>query len=237
MASKRQKYIAELLGTFTLVGVGSFAIVSAGSFPAQGAGIVSIALGFGIGLLVGQYAFGEISGGHFNPAVSLGFFLDGRLPLDELIGYWISQFVGAILASIVVLIAYDDDTVAGTTTQAPDNWPAIVVEIMMTALFVAVILQVTRSDKLGATMFLAIPLTLVSIHVAILPISGSSVNPARSFGPALVGTEFNDYWIYLICPLIGAILGWMAHSVVQKGSSNLRDDLEAARRSVSGADA
>ena len=147
---KMQKYLAEALGTFTLVGIGSFAIVSGGLFPAQGAGIVSIALGFGLALLVGLYAFGEISGGHFNPAVSLGLFLDRRLPAEDLIGYWVSQFVGAIAASLVVLIAYDDSTVAATTTQSPDNWAGIVVETMMTALFVAVIPSRRRASGLGA---------------------------------------------------------------------------------------
>ena len=125
---KMQKYLAEALGTFTLVGVGSFAIVSRRPFPAQGAGIVSIALGFGLALLAGLYAFGEVSGGHFNPAVSLAMFLDRRLPMDDLIGYWIAQFLGAIAASLVVLIAYDDNTVAATTTQSPDAWAGIVVE-------------------------------------------------------------------------------------------------------------
>ena len=196
-----QKYLAEVLGTFTLVVVGSFAIVSALASP--DARLVSIALGFGLALLIGLYAFGEVSGGHFNPVVSLAMFLDRRLPMEDMIGYWISQAVGAILASIVVLIAYDDNVVAGTTTQATDTWAAIVVEIVMTALFVAVILQVTRSDKYGRSALVAIPLALVAIHVATIPISGASVNPARSLGPALVGTEFTDFWIYLIAPPIG----------------------------------
>jgi aquaporin Z len=230
---KMQKYLAEALGTFTLVGIGSFAIVSSGLFPAQGAGIVSIALGFGLALLVGLYAFGEVSGGHFNPAVSLAMFLDRRLPMDDLIGYWVAQFVGAIAASLVVLIAYDDSTVAATTTQSPDNWAGIVVETMMTALFVAVILQSTKSERVRGTALLAIPLTLLAIHVAIIPISGSSVNPARSFGPALVGTDFTDYWIYLIFPTLGAVLGWIVHRVVVEGDTNLRDDFEAARRGAS----
>ena len=103
-------------------------------------GIVSIALGFGLALLIGLYAFGEVSGGHYNPAVSLAMFLDRRLSLEDMIGYWISQAVGAVLASIVVLIAYDDNIVAATTTQATDTWAASVVEVMLTALFVAVIL-------------------------------------------------------------------------------------------------
>ena len=229
---KTQKYLAEAMGTFALVVIGSFAIVSAGEFPAQGAGLVSIALGFGLALLAGLYAFGEVSGGHFNPAVSLAMFLDRRLPMDDLIGYWVAQFLGAIAASLVVLIAYDDTTVAETTTQASDVWAAIVVEVVMTALFVAVILQSTKSERVRGTALIAIPLTLAAIHVAIIPISGSSVNPARSFGPALVGTEFTDYWIYLVFPPLGAILGWILHRVIVEGDTNLRDDFDAARRST-----
>lgn len=228
---KMQKYLAEVLGTFTLVGVGSFAIVSASA--ADSVALVSIALGFGLALLVGLYAFGEVSGGHFNPAFSLVVFLERRLTLDDLIGYWVSQFVGAVLASLVVLIAYDDGTVANTTTQASDTWAAIVVEVVFTALFVAVFLQVTRSETYGRTALVAIPLALVAIHVAALPISGASVNLARSFGPALIGTEFGDFWIYLIAAPIGAILGWIVHKVVVQGDTTLRDDLQAAREAVS----
>jgi aquaporin Z len=224
---KMQKYLAEVLGTFTLVGVGSFAIISASA--ADTLGIVSIALGFGLALLIGLYAFGEVSGGHYNPAVSLAMFLDRRLSLEDMIGYWISQAVGAVLASIVVLIAYDDNIVAATTTQATDTWAAIVVEVMLTALFVAVILQSTKSERVRGSALIAIPLALVAIHVAAIPISGASVNPARSLGPALVGTEFSDFWIYLIAPPIGAVLGWIAHKVVIEGDMNFRDDLQAAR--------
>lgn len=225
---KMQKYLAEVLGTFTLVGVGSFAIVSASA--ADTLGIVSIALGFGLALLIGLYAFGEVSGGHYNPAVSLAMFLDRRLSLEDMIGYWIAQAVGAILASIVVLIAYDDNIVAATTTQATDAWAAVVVEVVMTALFVAVILQSTKSERVRGSALVAIPLALVAIHVAAIPISGASVNPARSLGPALIGTEFSDFWIYLIAPPIGAVLGWIAHKVVVEGDTSLRDDLQAVRR-------
>ena len=171
---KTQKYLAEALGTFALVGMGSFAIVSASA--GDSLGIVSIALGFGLALLVGLYAFGEVSGGHFNPAVSLAAFLDRRITMDDLIGYVVAQVVGAVLASVVVLIAFNDEAVAATTTQSSDNWAGIVVETMMTALFVAVILQVTKSGTYGGTALLAIPLALVAVHVAIIPISGSSVN-------------------------------------------------------------
>ena len=224
---KMQKYLAEVLGTFTLVVVGSFAIISASA--GDSLGIVSIALGFGLALLIGLYAFAAVSGGHYNPAVSLAMFLDRRLSMEDMIAYWISQVVGAILASIVVLIAYDDAVVAGTTTQASDTWAAIVVEVVLTALFVAVILHSTVAERSDGNALLAIPLALVAIHVASIPISGASVNPARSLGPALVGTEFHDLWIYLIAPPIGAVLGWIAYRVVVEGSTNIRGDIDAAR--------
>ena len=226
---KTQTYLAEALGTFALVVIGSFAILSASAGGAS-LGIVSIALGFGLALVVGLYAFGEVSGGHFNPAVSLGLFLDRRLSMNDMFGYWIAQIAGAIVASLVVLIAFNDDAVAATTTHSSDNWAGIVVEVVMTALFVAVILQSTKSDRSRGTALLAIPLTLLAIHVAIIPISGSSVNPARSLGPAIVGTDFGDIWIYLIFPPVGAILGWVIHKIVVEGDTNFRDDIGAARR-------
>jgi aquaporin Z len=225
---KTQKYLAEALGTFALVGIGSFAILSS-----SGTGrldVVSIALGFGLALLVGLYAFGEVSGGHYNPAVSLGLFLDRRLSMDDMIAYWIAQVIGAIAASVVVLIAFNDDAVAATTTHSADTWAGIVVEFVMSALFVAVILQSTKSERSRGTALLAIPLTLLAIHVAIIPISGSSVNPARSLGPALVGTDFGDLWIYLIFPPLGAVLGWVIHRVVVEGDTDFRGNVDAARR-------
>ena len=231
--SNMQKYLAEALGTFTLVCVGSFAIVSASLFVGNAAALVSIALGFGLALLMGLYAFAAVSGGHYNPAVSLAMFLDGRMSASEMVRYWIAQVVGAIAASIVVLIAYDDNVVAATTTQASDVWAAIVVEVIFTALFIAVILDSTRAERAHGTALLAIPLTLVAIHVAAIPISGASVNPARSLGPAIVGTEFHDLWIYLIAPPIGAVLGWLAHRVVVLGDTSLRP-VEASREGAAG---
>jgi aquaporin Z len=216
---KTQKYLAEALGTFALVGIGSFAILSS-----AGTGrldVVAIALGFGLALLVGLYAFGEVSGGHYNPAVSLGMFLDRRLAMNEMLAYWVAQVVGAIAASVVVLIAFNDDAVAATTTHASDNWAGIVVETMMSALFIAVILQSTKSERTRGTALVAIPLTLLAIHVAIIPISGSSVNPARSLAPAIVGTDFGDLWIYLIFPFVGGFLGFLAHKLVVEGDTSL----------------
>lgn len=227
-----QKLLAELFGTFTLVFVGSLSIVAALGFGGTGAGpvlLVSVALGFGLALLIGLFAFAEVSGGHFNPAVSLAMFLDKRLAAGDLVGYWVAQFAGAVLGSLVVLIAFDSDTVASTVTPFTDTRAAFVTELVLTALFVAVILQVTRSDMYGRSALTTIPLALVAIHVAAIPISGASVNPARSFGPALVGTEFGDLWLYFVAPPIGAVLGWIVHKVVVMGDTNLRGDLDGAR--------
>jgi aquaporin Z len=232
-----QKYAAELLGTFVLVFVGSLAILSTAS--GDSAGRIAIAFGFGIALLAGLYAFGEVSGGHFNPIVSLAMFLDRRLSALDTIWYWIAQFVGAICASLVVLLAFtDSDAVAATATRvAGSDGRAFVLELVCSAIFVAVILQVTQSGRYGASALIAIPLTLFSIHLAIIPYTGSSVNPARTFGPDLVGTTaWGDIWVYLVAPPIGAIVGWAVHTIVVRGDTALRQDLARATTEMRGID-
>jgi aquaporin Z len=203
-------FLAELLGTFTLVFVGSLSILAA--VTADAPLTIAVAFGFGLALLAGLYAFAEISGGHFNPAVSLGMFLSGRLQLPALIGYCISQIAGAILASLAVLAAYSQDDVANTVTGASDSWDAFWLELLLTAIFVMVILQSSRSQRVFGTALLAIPLTLVAIHLAAIPVSGASVNPARSLGPAIIGNEWGDIWIYLTAPLIGGAIGAVIHT-------------------------
>ena len=205
-----QKYVAELLGTFTLVFIGSLSILSA--IALEQPLVIVVAFGFGLALLAGLYAFGEISGGHFNPAVSLAMFLSGRLDVPTMIGYWIAQFAGAILASLAILAAFSQDDVAGTVTSASNNWDAFWLELLLTTLFVAVILQSSRSQRVFGTALIAIPLTLVAIHLAAIPFSGSSVNPVRSLGPALVGNEWGDIWIYLLAPLAGAAIAAAIHA-------------------------
>jgi aquaporin Z len=205
-------YLAELLGTFTLVFIGSVSLLAALATDAPF--VITVAFGFGLALLAGLYAFGEISGGHFNPAVSLAMFLSGRLELPTMIGYWISQILGAVLGSLAVLAAFGQDDVASTVTAASASWDAFWLELILTTLFVAVILQSSRSQRVYGTALLAIPLTLVAIHLAAIPTSGSSVNPARSLGPALVGNEWGDFWIYLTAPLIGGVLGAVIHRVL-----------------------
>ncbi|HXH97362.1 MAG TPA: aquaporin [Gaiellaceae bacterium] len=211
----RRVYVAELLGTFVLVFGGATAIVGAGrsDIPA----LIIAPFAFGLALLAGLYAFGEVSGGHFNPAVSLAMFLDKRLSSTDLIGYWVSQFIGAVLAGLVLLLATDKHSVASTATKPSSDGTAFVVEVAFTAIFVLVILQATRSEGFGSTALLAIPLTLLMIHLAAIPFSGSSVNPARTFGSDLVGNTWTGFWIYVIAPPLGAALGWAIHAGVVTG--------------------
>ncbi len=196
------KLAAEALGTFTLVLIGSLAIVGATGDAAT----LSIGLGFGFALLAALHLFGGVSGGHFNPAVSLGAYLNKRLGLTDMVGYWVAQAAGAIIASLVLLVLLDDATVDKTATVvSSDIATALVVEIVLTAVFVALILKVTKNETRGA--FMTIALTLVMIHIAGLAVSGASVNPARTLGPALVGGNWSDFWLYLVGPAVGAVLG------------------------------
>ncbi len=210
-----QRLVAETLGTFTLVFLASLAILAA--VGEGNAVIITIAFGFGLALLAGLYAFGEISGGHFNPAVSLGMMLSGRLSPQDLIGYWIAQLVGAVLGSFAVLLAFDRDAVGSTANRVMEGrstWDALWLEFLVTAFFVAVILQSSRSERVRGTALLAIPLTLVVAHLALIPVTGCSVNPARSFGPALVGGEWTDLWIFFVAPLAGGVLGALLHAIL-----------------------
>jgi aquaporin Z len=201
-----QRYAAELLGTFVLVFGGTTAIVASGL--TQSPVLIVAALAFGLALLAGLYAFADVSGGHYNPAVSLAMFLDRRLTSNDLIGYWVSQFAGGILAAIALWIISSRDDVATTATVPGPlgDGSAFIVELVFTAIFVAVILESSASERYGGSALLAIPLTLVAVHLAAIPFSGSSVNPARTFGPDLIGGEWDGIWIYFIAPPLGAVI-------------------------------
>lgn len=208
------KYLAEFLGTFILVFGGSLAILSMGGAggPVQ---IIGIGLGFGLALLAGIWVVGHVSGAHFNPAVTLAFLADGRMTLSDAIGYWVAQFAGATVASLAVLVASNRSTVEGTVTSYGDLSTALIVEVLLTAIFVWTIMAVVRHGENHAP--LAIALVLVGIHVSAIPLSGASVNPARSFGPALVGGSASQLWVYIVAPLIGALLAWGVYRLFPAG--------------------
>lgn len=207
--------MAELLGTLVLVLGGTTAIVAAGRENAPV--LLVAAFAFGLALLAALYAFGEVTGGHYNPAVSLAMFLDKRLPGNDLIAYWVSQFLGGIFAAVILLIATNQNAVASTATTPSSDGTAFLIEFVFTTIFVLVILQASRSTVFGSSALVAIPLTLVAVHLAAIPFSGSSVNPARTFGPDLVGNTWTGLWIYFIAPPLGAALAWAIHTGVVRG--------------------
>lgn len=230
--------MAELLGTLVLVLGGTTAIVAAGRENAPV--LLVAAFAFGLALLAGLYAFGEVTGGHYNPAVSLAMFLDKRLPGNDLIAYWVSQFLGGILAAVILLIATNQNAVASTATTPSSDGTAFLIELVFTTIFVLVILQASRSEVFGSSALIAIPLTLVAVHLAAIPFSGSSVNPARTFGPDLVGNTWSGIWIYFIAPPLGAALAWAIHAGVVRGEvgtpegavAEVLEDSAAARGST-----
>lgn len=214
------KYLAELVGTFILVLVGSMTILSAGQL-----GLVMVPFGFGLGLLAAIYAVGHVSGGHFNPAVTLAMYLDRRTDLTDLIGYWVGQFAGGLLASLVILMVSSRDAVAQTTTTFPNLRLGLMSELVLTAVFVLVILASTRTAPSTAGM--AISLTLVAVHFAGIPFSGASVNPARSFAPAVVGGSFTGLWLYLLVPLVGGVVAWGLWQMFQPAAEAAEEGEEA----------
>ena len=208
-----RKLLAEAIGTFILVGVGSLSIVSAGA--ADVSGLLVAPFGFGLGLLAAIVVTGHISGGHYNPAVTLGALVDRRIDVIGAIGYVVAQVVGAAAASGVILALTDATIVAGTKNvpgTGVTDLGAFITEVVLTAVFVAVILTVTKRDAGHA--WLVIPLTLLVIHFAGIPISGASVNPARALGPALVSGDLGSIWIYLTAPFVGAFVGWAAYRLL-----------------------
>jgi aquaporin Z len=211
-----RKYLAELVGTFILVVVGSMSIVAAGAMNAP---VLLVApFGFGLALLAAIQATGHVSGGHYNPAVTLGAFLDRRIDAVNAVGYVVAQVVGAIAASGVVLLLADQAAVRGTASAFVEGKAGVALgtEILLTAIFLLVILTVTKRAP-GQAAF-AIPLTLVMIHFAGIPFSGASVNPARSLAPVLVGGNLDgSILIWIVGPLVGAAIGWAIYRVLDEG--------------------
>ena len=203
-----KKYIAEFIGTFTLVLFGCGAAVIAGGEV----GVLGISFAFGLALIAAAYGIGPISGCHINPAVSIGAFIAGRMEASELPGYIIGQFAGGIAGAFVLSLIAGMDGGLGQNGWGPgylgeyDMTAAIIFEIVATFLFMVTILGVTEEGGPGMNAGLAIGLTLVVIHIVGIQVTGVSVNPARSFGPALLvgGQAMSQVWLFLVMPVIGA---------------------------------
>jgi len=195
------------MGTLILVGLGTMGILAVGG--ADGAAeIIAIGLAFGLALLAGIWVVGHVSGAHFNPAVTLAMLLDGRMRLSDAIGYWVGQMAGATVGSLIILAtAGNRVAVAATQTTYSDYTTALVVEVTLTTVFVWTILTVVRRGASHAP--LAIAMVLAGVHFVGIPFSGASVNPARSFAPAVVSGVFgSELWLYIYAPLIGAVIAF-----------------------------
>ena len=212
-----KKYTAELLGTFvlTLFGCGSAAIAGATL------GTLGIAFAFGLSIVAMAYAIGDISGCHINPAVSLGVWMSGKMTAKDFFGYVIAQCVGALLAALALAAIINMTNLGGiaATGLGANGYGvassvgltacgALIVEVILTCIFVLTILGVTSSQKTAAIAGLVIGLTLTFVHIMGIPLTGTSVNPARSFGPALVlgGKALCQLWVFVVGPFIGAAL-------------------------------
>jgi aquaporin Z len=228
-----RKFVAELLGTGLLVffGVGVATLMFGFGFDggSVAAGVVATALAFGLVLLALAYAIGPVTGCHVNPAVTLGALLAGRLPLRDAVGYWVAQFAGGILGALLLWGMFNTSPLYSTakTGLGTDGWGAasdihigaggaFLAEVVLTAMFVFVILAVTGKTGNPATAGVVIGLALTVAHLIGIPITGTSVNPARSLGPALIvgGTALSQVWLFIVAPLVGGAAAACLHYLV-----------------------
>lgn len=205
-----RKYIAELIGTFALVFAGTGAIiindVSGGVITHVG-----IALTFGLVVMAVIYAIGDISGAHLNPAVSFGFWVSRRFPGRSVLPYIISQCLGALLASLTLRLLFMEHPTLGSTLPAGPAAQSFVMEIILTAFLIFVILNVSSGAKEKGLMAGIAVGAVVGLEALFAgPISGASMNPARSLAPALLSWNLNTLWIYITAPILGSYLGVMA---------------------------
>jgi aquaporin Z len=222
------KLAAEFLGTFWLVLGGCGSAVLAAAFPELGIGFVGVSLAFGLTVLTGAYALGPISGGHFNPAVSFGLWAGGRFPASQLLPYIVAQVAGAVVAAgVLYLIASGKagfDLKAGFASNgfgehSPGKYglgAAVITELVMTFMFLIVILGATHKRAPAGFAGLAIGLALTLIHLISIPVTNTSVNPARSTGPALFvgGWALEQLWLFWVMPIIGAVMaGFVSRAV------------------------
>jgi aquaporin NIP len=209
-----RRMVAEAIGTFILVFAGVGAILTL----SDEIGAFSYIFGFGIALMVIVYAIGHISGAHVNPAVTLGLSVTGRFPMLELPYYWVSQVAGALVAAITLRLLYGNENGLGVTSVAGGYsvLDGFVLELIAAAIFTFVITAIATDKRAEAAVAgLAIGGTLLVIHVFAGGVSGASVNPARSLGPAIVDGDFSDLWVYLTAPFIGGVIGAVLYEFIR----------------------
>ena len=229
-----KKYISEMIGTMVLVLMGCGSAVFAGNMAGTvgaGVGTVGVALAFGLSVVAMAYAIGGISGCHINPAITLGVFLTGRMNGKDAGMYMLFQVIGAIIGSAILFAlvstgAHDGPTVTGSSSFGDGEMlQAFIAEAVFTFIFVLVVLGATDSKKgAGNLAGLAIGLTLVLVHIVCIPITGTSVNPARSIGPALFegGGAISQLWLFIVAPLTGGLASAIVWKAISQHSDRQR---------------
>lgn len=213
-----KKYVAELVGTMVLVLMGCGSAVFAGGVAdtvGAGVGTIGVAMAFGLSVIAMAYAIGNISGCHINPAITLGVWMSGGMKTKRALMYMLFQIVGAIIGSLILSLlvstgTHEGPTATGSNTFEPGNVAqAFIAETVFTFIFVLVVLAATDQKKgAGNLAGLAIGLTLILIHIVCIPITGTSVNPARSIGPALIegGQAMEQLWLFIVAPFLGGAI-------------------------------
>lgn len=221
--------LAESIGTFWLVLGGCGSAVLAAAFPGVGIGLHGVSLAFGLTVLTMAFAIGHISGCHLNPAVSVGLWAGGRFPASKLLGYIVAQVVGAVLAAVVLYVIATGKAgvnVGGFASNGYDSLSpggysftaALVTEVVLTAVFLFVIMGATDGRAPAGFAPIAIGLCLTLIHLVSIPVTNTSVNPARSTGVALFAQTgaLSQLWLFWVAPIVGGILGALAYNAVGK---------------------
>ena len=228
-----RKLVAEFIGTFLLV----FLAVGAAVVGVKSSGVLAVAIAFGFVLVFVAYAFGPVSGAHVNPAVTLAMVLTKRQPLNEAVGYWVAQLLGGLAGGFVLWLFVNafhvKDETGALGSNSYDNGAinlggAFVLEVLLTFAFVLVILLVTDRAASTVTAGLAIGVALTTVHLVGIPLDGTSVNPARSLGPALFagGTSLSQVWLFILAPLVGAVVAALVYPLTNNGGA--REDVGQA---------
>lgn len=213
-----KKCVAECLGTFVLVLFGCGTAVAVGCNGAKAdAAYFMTALAFGLVIVAMAYSIGNVSGCHINPAVSIGVLCSGRMSVKEFFAYIASQFIGGIAGGAVLLAIFGKDSGLGTNGLYQGNiWLSLLIEIILTFVFVLAIIGVTSKVENGSVAGIVIGLTLTLIHIFGIHFTGTSVNPARSFGPAIFagGDAFVNVWVFIASPLVGGVLAALVYKAI-----------------------
>ncbi len=205
-----KKYLAEFIGTFVLV------LVACGVAGQTGGSLTETSLAFGLVIVAMAYSIGNISGCHINPAVSIAMLCSKKMNLKDFCGYVIAQFLGAIAGAGVLMGIVGDASKLGTNGLYNGNaLISFVVEAILTCIFVLAILGVTSKKEYGSVAGLVIGGALVLVHLLGINLTGTSVNPARSFGPALIAGNLSGIWVFLLAPLVGGILAALIYGFLQ----------------------